>query len=97
MDEKDNIGLIPEQVIIIDGIRLMSGDHALTLNTNFNLKTCLYKLSGRTAESLIRYTVLNNFTTFCQLIGFLTLHYVIKVQPYIPDGFTMLITIKEKL
>ncbi len=86
--------LIPEQVILIEGIQYMRGNHALSLNHNFKLKQVLYKLHDE-GEVWTNYIVLNNFTTFTQLISFLTDHYIIKLESYNLDGFSMLITISS--
>ncbi len=86
--------LIPEQVILIEGIQYMRGNHALSLNTNFKLKQVLYKRNDE-GEVWTNYIVLNNFTTFTQLISFLTDHYIIKLKSYNLDGFSTLITISS--
>ncbi len=85
--------LIPGQAILISGIQYMRGNHALSLNRNFKLKQVLHKLHQETVW--MNYIVINNFTTFVQLIGFLTSNHIINVESYEQDGFTMLITISS--
>ncbi len=86
--------LIPEQNILIVGIEYMRGNHALRLSRSYDLTRMLYKISGE-VEDWVNYVVLNNFTTFTQLISFFTDHYIIKLESYNLDGFSMLITISS--
>ena len=92
-DEKARLRLIPEQVILIEGIQYMRGNHALSLNTNFKLKQVLYKQYEE--EVWMNYIVLNDFTAFAQLISFLTSKHIINLKSYERDGFTMLLTISS--
>lgn len=95
MSDEKILNKIYEQNILISGIANMSGDHALSLNHNFRLKQILYALPDK-EDNWVNYVMLNNFTTFCQLISFLTSNYVIELKSYDLDGFTMLITISKQ-
>ena len=95
LPSKEEVKLIPEQAILIENINILNGRDALSLSRNFNLKHVFYNIDENNG-SYQWYITINDFTTFLQLISFLTSYYVIKLKSYDRDGFTMLLIIEEK-